>query len=73
MTTVRDRYGLACPNCHRDNHIRIWTYTTVALTPKGSVETNDAFHEWNPDHHCSCKACGHEGVVSDFMIEEVSL
>ena len=70
MSTVREKFGLACPKCGRDDRLRIWAYAMVAMTPDGSVETNDPFHEWGPDHYCECEACGHQGIVSDFATND---
>lgn len=69
MTTLRECFGLVCPKCGRDDHIRICAYAMVALTPNGSVETNDACHEWSPDHYCGCSSCGFEATVAEFSTE----
>lgn len=69
MTTVREIFGLACPRCDQDDEIRISACVMVELTPNGSIETGDPFHEWGPDHYCSCGFCGYEATVNEFITE----
>ena len=69
MSTVRETFGLACPECRRDDKLEIWALTMVALTPDGSVEI-DGCHEWSESHHCECRACGYQAQVERFRTEE---
>jgi Zn ribbon nucleic-acid-binding protein len=70
MSSVRETFGLACPKCGHDDELEVWAFTTVSITPHGSIEADHAIHEWSGSHHCQCRACGHEATVGDFTAEQ---
>ena len=68
MSTVREEYGLACPNCHDDQRIQILVETMVDLSSDGTIEARDSIHEWRDGNYCTCRSCGYEGTVVDFAV-----
>ncbi len=71
MSTVRELYRLACPECGEDDRLQILVETMVDLSPDGTTEVDNPIHEWREGNYCACQACGHEATVSDFDFIEV--
>ena len=71
MSTVRELYRLACPECGEDDRLQILVETMVDLSPDGTTEVDNPIHEWREANYCACQSCGHEATVSDFDIIEV--
>lgn len=67
--SVASEWGLACPGCTRDDSIevefRVWA--TLSVDGTEIVETD---HEWDHGSRCRCTACGHNGPVRDFTIDD---
>jgi len=71
MTTVKEEWGLCCPNCGKDDGIDIAATVWIRMTPGGS-DTEASFcgdHTYDPDHDAACQNCGFEGLVSDFQVK----
>jgi hypothetical protein len=68
MSTVRETYGLACPNCGRDDWIVVGMGTLVLLLPDGTESAGDEV--WGIDSPCGCTACDHWDIVKSFAIAE---
>lgn len=66
MATVRDEYGMICPNCGRDDALRVEISTMAALSADGTDADAEA-HEWNGASRCACKACDWHGLASEAM------
>lgn len=66
--TVRSEFGLACPQCGRDDDLRICLRSWAAITPEGTECDGD--HHWDNKSGCICDHCNHSGTVSDFQVEE---
>jgi hypothetical protein len=62
--TVRDVFGLACPECGRDDNLRIVITTWATLSEDGTEPFGD--HEWDDTASCRCHSCNFSGVASDF-------
>lgn len=69
MNTVRIEWGLACPKCQSDEHLQVQLVTMADLTPDGTEPGGD--QEWTPRSFMRCAACGYEGRVSSFDVDEV--
>lgn len=67
MPTVRQEWGMACPDCGRDDHLRIEMTTWGALLPDGTDP--DACHEWDRRSSAECQSCGWTGQVRDLDLE----
>jgi hypothetical protein len=59
--SVKQEWGIACPNCGLDSHIRISIAAEITLSVEGSEVIGD--HEWGHDSRCRCTACGWSGKV----------
>lgn len=64
--TVRETFGLACPDCGRDDHIAVTITAQATLTAEGTDVTGD--HEWDDDSPCSCFICDTHKTVKEFSI-----
>lgn len=71
MSTVRENWGLACPDCNSDEWLEIDFVGTATLTPDGTVD--DGNHIWDQDSFCRCinpLGCKWEGTVMAANVEE---
>lgn len=68
MSSVRQEWGLACPNCDRDDCLCVEVKQFADLHPDGTDVGGDA--EWDSESVCRCTACDHSGLVADFRIDE---
>lgn len=66
MTSLRDIYALACPDCGQDYALDIQIFCMSRISADGSELFGD--HEWDRDSFCLCPDCGHSGDVSDFTV-----
>ena len=74
MGAVKDAHCLVCPNCGSDEHRRLQMFVWVNLieAPPGSVHMDPHGNDdWSgePDSNILCRACRHEGIVSQFRPE----
>lgn len=64
MATVKEEWGMACPECGRDDCLEVEISTMAKLTPDGT--TADEYpHEWDRKSYCRCTACEWEGEARD--------
>lgn len=68
MTTVKEEWDMACPDCSKDDAIHISAIVSLVLTPEGTVEGDASDHVWDSDCNCSCGHCGYMGLVKHFQI-----
>lgn len=61
---LRSEYGMACPKCGQAEKLTVEITCTATLSINGTEENGD--HYWNETSSCSCDACDHHGVVSEF-------
>ena len=69
MTTVKEAWGLCCPDCDDDSGISITATTDVRLLPNGTEETGEGGFEWDRDCMAKCR-CGFKALVRNFEIEQ---
>ena len=65
--TVRKVWGMACPECGRDDELQVEVRALCYLDADGTDDYGD--HEWDPDSWCSCALCDWHGKVKDATIE----
>lgn len=70
MTTVRDVFGIACPNCGSDAYLKIEISTWVDVSADGTVDNGWADHEWSDTSRCYCDACEYSGIVLCFATKK---
>lgn len=63
---LRSEWGMACPKCGWAETLTITIVCSAVLSIDGTEVHGD--HEWEPTSSCFCDACGHNGVVADFLI-----
>lgn len=70
MSTVREEWEMACPDCESDEAIDIYATVSVRLCPNGTDadESSDGGSEWADDSNAVCQNCGKEGKVSEFRL-----
>jgi hypothetical protein len=68
MSTLRQLYGLACPNCGQDEALKIAITCFAYVSDEGSEELGD--HEWTDDSGCICPDCNHAATVAGFIASE---
>ena len=66
--TVRDEWGMACPNCGCDDRLHVQLTTMADLTPDGTEPFGD--QEWDDTSFMRCASCSHAGRVTDFYVED---
>jgi hypothetical protein len=66
--TVRDEWGIACPNCGCDDRLQVQLTTMANLTPDGTEPFGD--QEWDDTSFMRCASCSHSGRVTDFYVED---
>lgn len=66
--SVRDMFGMACPQCGSDAHLKIYIHTWAPLSEDGT-DSNDSEHIWDEDDDCCCVACGIVRQVKEFVAE----
>ena len=64
--TVSEAWEMICPECHRDDDIRIRATIAVILTRHGTDPT-DSDTEWDDASIALCNRCGSTGTVRDFL------
>ncbi|MGY2488261.1 hypothetical protein [Cupriavidus sp. CP313] len=64
MTTVFESHGLACPNCGRDDDLRVLATSVVQPMPGGV--TLQGGYAWDPVADITCDHCEHPGSVATF-------
>lgn len=69
MSTVRELFGLACPNCGSDEHLCVVIKTLASLSPDGTDPFGD--HEWDHESPCLWRECDFAGNVRQFAMAEV--
>lgn len=70
MNTVRNLFGMACPNCASDEHLRVVVRVVARLSPDGTEPFGD--HDWDDESLCMCDGCEFVGYVRQFVITEVA-
>ena len=75
LPTVRDEWAMICPKCGNDEQIDVLASCYVRLTPDGTDAdaSHDGEHAWSTASAAKCCACGHTGIVREFMQDEQSL
>ena len=71
-STVSEAWEMTCPQCHRDDDIRIKAMIAVILTPHGTDPT-DSDTEWDDASIALCSHCRFTGTVRDFLDAFASL
>lgn len=69
MSTVRETFGLACPNCGDDEQLHIRIATWIEVSPDGTSEASWTEHEWSDRSRCFCSGCGYHGRVNAFTVK----
>lgn len=64
-TSVAEEWEMICPDCNRDDEIRIKATTVVSLHHNGT-EPTDSDTEWDNSSITFCNHCGFTGTVKDF-------
>ncbi len=66
--SVKEIWGMACPNCGDCLRIDVSANIWVRLSPDGSdpYEAKIQDHEWSNDSPAFCGTCGHPGTVATF-------
>ena len=64
-SSVSEAWEMICPDCHRDDEIRIKATIAVILHRHGTDPT-DSDTEWDDASIAFCKHCGFTGAVRDF-------
>ena len=68
FNSVRDKWGMACPECKDDKLIYIKLNAAYHLNPQGY--NDDSYNlEWESKTDCECGNCGFDGTVRDFDIK----
>ena len=70
--TVSEAWEMICPQCHRDDDIRIRATIAVILTRHGTDPT-DSDTEWDDASIALCNHCRFTGTVRDFLDAFASL
>lgn len=65
--TVREYWGMACPQCGDDEKMQVTAQVVVLLVVEGVDDVGND-REWEDNSSCSCTACGFDGVVKDFVV-----
>jgi hypothetical protein len=68
MADVRETWGMACPQCGRDDRLGVKVKVWAMLSEDGTETHGD--HEWNKDSQCMCTDCGWEGPVIHAQVKE---
>ncbi len=68
MTTVRNVFSIACPQCGSDTALKIKIVTWVDVTPDGTIDNGWTDHEWGDWSRCFCTACDREGYIREFGV-----
>ena len=71
MSSVRELYGMACPECGDDTQIHVVITSWATLSPDGTETYGD--HDWDSAACCSCMACRFHGRVGDFHFSSTIL
>ncbi len=76
MTTVREAWEMACPQCKRDSRLLVQTLQWARLVPDGTdsdfVPDGYGDTDWNAASACECEACGWSGTVAQAELKEGS-
>ena len=64
--TVSEAWQMICPECHRDDNIRIFATVEVVLTPQGTDEAEDSTTIWDNHTNAYCNHCCYSGILQDF-------
>lgn len=62
-----NQHGLVCPECGKDDAVRVCAEVIIALVPDGSEVVSD--HEFGEGAITLCNACEYHGVIEDFETE----
>lgn len=68
MSTVREFYGLACPQCGSDKRIMVQLAIWARLLPYGWEHAGE--EEWYLDSPCTCAVCDHTSTVAAFTVDD---
>lgn len=66
--TVKEVWGLCCPECGSDKNLVVQVKSWAQLTPDGTEVDGD--QEWDKNSHCACDACNWRGTVYDAEVDE---
>ncbi|MCY4587100.1 MAG: hypothetical protein OXB98_13780 [Bryobacterales bacterium] len=64
--TISEAWQMICPECHRDDNIRIFATVEVVLTPQGTDEAEDSTTVWDNHNSAYCNRCGYSGILQGF-------
>lgn len=71
MTTVKEEWGMCCPECGRDDGLSIRADIWVTIHTMGTEQDDErGDHEWTDYSGCYCRRCGWEGLVEDTKASE---
>jgi hypothetical protein len=68
MSTVRETWGYACPNCKSDEHLQVELTTMANLMADGTDPVGD--QEWDENSFMRCTNCNHDDKAARFYPEE---
>ena len=64
--SVSEAWQMICPQCRRDDNIRIFATVEVLLVPEGTNEVDDGTTAWDNHNSAYCHPCGFSGILQDF-------
>jgi len=67
---LKQKYGLACPNCGQDEDlvIQVWGWHHVTDDEIYEAEACDGPYNWGDDSEACCWECGWNGKVGDCKV-----
>ncbi len=63
MTSVKDEWGMECPNCHKDDRFKVEISVMAILCVDGTDPVGD--QTWDEDSFCCCSHCDWNGTVDE--------
>jgi hypothetical protein len=60
--------GMRCPNCGSRGPFAVSATALFTIGDDGTEDFGDV--EYDGGSYCECPACGHDGIVHDFMTED---
>jgi len=59
--------GMCCPECKSEGPFLIGVTCMMLMYDAGSDDYGDT--DWGAESYCRCKACDHDGMVTNFKID----
>lgn len=66
--SVREYWGMACPECGQSDRLAVAETMMVRLTPNGVDSVGDG--EWSDQSPARCDECGWRGLAGDARIDK---